>query len=78
MTWRVSPVLRICARCVSVVTRVKDLRQPAVAVAKHGRPFVVVMGAEEIWRLKALDAPTPAPAAKRKASTLRRSTAGSG
>ena len=40
--------------------------EPAV-VAKHGRPVVVVMAVEELERLKALDAPATATAAKRMA-----------
>lgn len=44
--------------------RLIDLaRAEPVAVAKHGRPVVVVMSMEEFERLKALDA----AAAKRKA-----------
>ncbi len=39
-----------------------------LAVAKHGRPVIVVMALEEFERPKALDAPTPVPAAKRKAN----------
>ena len=50
--------------------RLIDLaRAEPVAVAKHGRPVVVVMAVEEFERLKALDAPATIPAAKRKAST---------
>jgi prevent-host-death family protein len=36
-----------------------------VALAKHGRPVVVVLAVEEFERLKALDAPTLSQAAKR-------------
>ena len=43
-------------------------RAEPVTVAKHGRPVVVVMAVEEFERLKAVDAPKPAPAAKRKAT----------
>jgi PHD/YefM family antitoxin component YafN of YafNO toxin-antitoxin module len=51
--------------------RIIPFRQvyPPVAVAKHGRPVVVVMAVEEFERLKALDAPATIPAAKRRAST---------
>jgi len=46
--------------------RLIDLaRANPVAVAKHGRPVVVVMAVEEFERLKALDAPRRSPAAKR-------------
>ena len=49
--------------------RLIDLaRAHPVAVAKHGRPVVVVLSVEEFERLKALDAPTASPAAKRKAT----------
>jgi prevent-host-death family protein len=48
--------------------RLIDLaRAKPVAVAKHGRPVVVVMAVEEFERLKALDAPTTKWATKRKA-----------
>jgi prevent-host-death family protein len=41
--------------------RLIDLaRAEPVAVAKHGRPVVVVLSVEEFERLKALDVPTPA------------------
>jgi prevent-host-death family protein len=47
--------------------RLIDLaRANPVAVAKHGRPVVVVMAIEEFERLKALDAPRPALASRRK------------
>ena len=50
--------------------RLIDLaRAEPVAVAKHGRPVVVVMAVEEFERLKALDVSGTIPAAKRKAST---------
>ncbi len=39
-----------------------------VAVAKHGRPVVVVMAVEEFERLKTLDLSATAPAAKREAT----------
>jgi prevent-host-death family protein len=43
--------------------RLIDLaRAEPVAVAKHGRPVVVVMAIEEYERLKALDRPNAAPA----------------
>jgi len=46
-----------------------DVARPEpVAVAKHGRPVIVVMAMEEFERLKALDAPATVPAARRKAS----------
>ncbi len=46
--------------------RLIDLaRAELLAVAKHGRPVVVVMAVEEFERLKALKA--PAPMVKRKA-----------
>ncbi len=49
--------------------RLIDLaRANPVAVAKHGRPVVVVLAVEEFERLKALDSPLPALATKRKAS----------
>jgi prevent-host-death family protein len=49
--------------------RLIDLaRASPITVAKHGRPVVVVMAVEEFERLKALDAPTPSPAAKPKVS----------
>ena len=37
-----------------------------VAFAKHGRPVVVVMAVKDFERLKALESPATAPAAKRK------------
>ena len=41
--------------------RLIDLARTApVAVAKHGRPVVVVMAVEEFERLTAQDAPVPA------------------
>jgi len=41
--------------------RLIDLaRAKPVAVAKHGRPVIVVMAEEEFERLKALDAPATA------------------
>lgn len=47
--------------------RLIDLaRAGPVAVAKHGRPVVVVLSVEEYERLKALDA-APTPLRKRKA-----------
>jgi prevent-host-death family protein len=50
--------------------RLIDLaRAEPVAVAKHGRPVVVMMAVEEFERLKALDASATIPAAKRKAGT---------
>ena len=50
--------------------RLIDLaRANPVAVAKHGRPVVVVMAVEEFERLKALDAPTTSTVGKRKATT---------
>lgn len=50
--------------------RLIDLaRAEPVAVAKHGRPVVVVMAVDEFERLKALDALATIPAAKRKAGT---------
>jgi len=42
--------------------------EPA-AIAKHGRPVVVVMAVEDFELLKALESPATAPAAKWKAST---------
>ena len=40
--------------------RLIDLaRAEPVAVAKHGRPVVVVLSVEEYERLKALDTPAP-------------------
>ena len=46
--------------------RLIDLaRAEPVAVAKHGRPVVVVMVGEEFERLKALDAPATATEAKK-------------
>ena len=48
--------------------RLIDLaRAEPVAVAKTGRPVVVVMAVEEFERLKVLDAPAKAPAAERRA-----------
>jgi prevent-host-death family protein len=45
--------------------RLIDLaRAEPVAVAKHGRPVVVVLSVEEFERLKALDVPAPAPVTK--------------
>ena len=42
--------------------RLIDLaRAGPVAVAKHGRPVVVVIAVEEYERLKAMDAPARAP-----------------
>jgi prevent-host-death family protein len=38
-----------------------------VAVAKHGRPIVVVMAVEEFERLKALEERTQSPRKKGKA-----------
>ena len=38
------------------------VRAEPVAVAKYGRPVVVVMAVEEFERLKVLDAPAIAPA----------------
>ena len=50
--------------------RLIDLaRAELVAVAKHGRPVVVVMAVEDFERLKALESPATAPAAKRKERT---------
>jgi prevent-host-death family protein len=50
--------------------RLIDLaRAEPVAVAKHGRPVVVMMAVEEFERLKALDAPATISAAKRRAGT---------
>ena len=47
--------------------RLIDLaRAEPVAVAKHGRPVVVVMAVEEFERLKELDAPKTARAASLK------------
>jgi prevent-host-death family protein len=48
--------------------RLIDLaRAEPVAVAKHGRPVVVVMAVEEFERLKAVDLPAPPqPVANRK------------
>ncbi len=43
-------------------------RAEPVTIAKHGRPVVVVMAVEEFERLKALDGPLTAPAAKREAT----------
>jgi hypothetical protein len=40
-------------------------RDEPVAVAKHDRPVIIAMAVEESERLKALEAPTPAPPAKR-------------
>ena len=42
-------------------------RAEPVAVAKTGRPVVVVMAVEEFERLKVLDAPAKAPDAERRA-----------
>jgi hypothetical protein len=42
-------------------------RAESVAIAKHGRPIVVVRSVED--RLKALESPATAPAAKRKERT---------
>ena len=43
--------------------RLIDLARAApVAVAKHGRPVVVVVAVEEFERLKALDRPANGPA----------------
>ena len=42
-------------------------RAEPVAVAKRGRPVVVVMAVEEFERLKTLDALAKAPAAERRA-----------
>ena len=48
--------------------RLIDLaRAEPVAVAKHGRPVVVVMAVEEYERLKALDETVTAPARTKKA-----------
>jgi prevent-host-death family protein len=48
--------------------RLIDLaRARPVAVAKHGRPIIVVMAVEEFERLKALDAPATALARVKKA-----------
>jgi hypothetical protein len=45
--------------------RLIDLaRAEPVAVAKHGRPVIVVMAVEEFERLKALDSPDPPPVTK--------------
>jgi prevent-host-death family protein len=45
--------------------RLIDLaRAEPVAVAKHGRPVVVVMSVEEFERMKALDAPATIPETK--------------
>ena len=50
--------------------RLIDLaRAKPVAVAKHGHPVVVVMAVEDFERLKALESPATAPAAKRKERT---------
>ena len=47
--------------------RLIDLaRANPVAVAKHGRPVVVVLAVEEFERLKALDAPLRTLTAERK------------
>ena len=49
--------------------RLIDLaRVEPIAVAKHGRPVVVVMSVEEFERLKTLDIAALARARKRKAS----------
>lgn len=42
-------------------------RAEPVAVAKHGRPVVVVMAVEEFERLKALDVPGTTRAAEQRA-----------
>ncbi len=42
-------------------------RAAPVAVARTGRPVVVVMAVAEFERQKALDAPAKAPAAERRA-----------
>jgi prevent-host-death family protein len=42
-------------------------RAEAVAVAKHGRPVIVMMAVEEFERMMALDAPAAVRAPKRKA-----------
>jgi prevent-host-death family protein len=48
--------------------RLIDLaRAEPVAVAKHGRPVVVVMAVEEFERLKAPDATVATPARAKKA-----------
>lgn len=48
--------------------RLIDLaRAEPVAVAKHGRPVVVVMAVEEYERLKALDETVAAPARAKRA-----------
>lgn len=48
--------------------RLIDLARAApVAVAKHGRPVVVVIAVEEYERLKALDTPVLTPIGERKA-----------
>lgn len=48
--------------------RLIDLaRAEPVAVAKHGRPVVVVMAVEEYERLKALDKTVATPARTKKA-----------
>jgi prevent-host-death family protein len=47
--------------------RLIDLaRAETVAVAKHGRPIVVVMAAEEFERLNEVNGSSTVPAAKRK------------
>ena len=47
--------------------RLIDMARAApVTVAKHGRPVVVVMAAEEFERLKALDTEKPPPDPERK------------
>jgi prevent-host-death family protein len=48
--------------------RIGLARAEPVAVAKHGRPVIVVMAMEEFEWLKALHASATVPAAKRKAS----------
>lgn len=49
--------------------RLIDLaRAEPVAVAKHGRPVVVVMAVEEYERLKALDQPKTVPARAKEAN----------
>jgi prevent-host-death family protein len=50
--------------------RLIDLaRAEPAAIAKHGRPVVVVMAVEDFERLKALESPATSPAAKRKEHT---------
>ena len=51
--------------------RLIDLaRAEPVAVAKHGRPVVVVMAVKEFEWLKALDAPNPKTALERRVERL--------